>query len=1134
MQPRMYSAATTVVLATAALFILFSSFGRADPVSSSTPASALDAPLITQVNPSSAPNDLDTTIIITGTGFTAELSDTIVITPPRVYLGNAELNDVGWITTTTLTATVPWGMNPGAYTITVTNPDGMVGSLENAFTVTQAIGVWTTDGPYGGMIVDLTVSPVTSQTAFALTNGVGVFRTQDGGDNWSLALVDVDPRGVMYGVAPTHTLYYWGGSGLWRSENEGLTFQHTISDGVGAFVQHPFDERQMWTATGNGIKYTSNGGADWEIRSTGLPNDLPVFLAIDPIRPSILYTIFMDGQVFKTTDAGLHWTSASVGLPPTRLAPSYSLVVNPFAPDVLLYCHFTGPGTGYRSTDGGGSWSPITIDPSYNATLTDFAFSPYISGTVYASWIATHRIMAVSNDGGITWSSLGDHTATVIDSLALDPTSGLPAYLGGGSSGTWRSRDGGQTWELATSGITGLQVRDIAVSPEQPEKVYAAGQLAGGLISENAGHGWRLLDLPYTAAETIAIDPQDPKRLYISPGSDIFRSGDGGATWQNIYLPDWAGVFIETMAVDPLSSSVIYAAGRDNDAWSYNGSIGVAFRSTDYGTTWAPITFTSPISVITDLIIDPLNNQTLFVAAGNWTTDMSPHPGKGVFRSIDGGATWRPITLGMGDVPAFALAIHPEQPQTIYASAWLTSESKVTVFKSTDGGDTWAPTSLRATRDYLGVWAVPSLVIDPLAPNTLYAGAADGLYRTLDGGVVWTRAAGGLGYTQILALAAASSTDRTIVYAGTIGGASSGGQLRYVNAAYVQGGVYKQTVDHRSMTSNVYLPLVLRTATQYALNSSGVIGWDSANVIDPVVITDSGHYKMWFTGVGRDGISRIGYATSTNGSHWTKYAGNPVLDIGTGGDWDTDGMRVDAVIKEGATYRMWYESGGYQHLGLATSTDGLHWIKYAGNPVFDVGPSASWDEGIASFSAVISDSGSYKMWYAGAGASGFGGPIRIGYASSPNGITWTKLISNPVLGVGPSTWDAAWVIDPSVVSDGVTYKMWYSGLDAFPFFNHTLRIGLATSTAGISWTKSISNPVVDVEPSSWDKQTATAPSVIFDGSTYHMWYHGGKLGGLEMIGYATSPDGITWTKYSGNPVLIPTQLLYLPLITKSN
>ena len=135
------------------------------------------APTITDARPSSAPNDLDTQIVITGTGFAAV---------PTVTLGANVLDEVGWVSSTTLTATVPWGLIPGSYPLTVANPGGEAGALTDAFTVTQGIGVFTTDGPYGGSIQDIYQKPGDPSKLFALAYGVGLFASENAGQSWEL------------------------------------------------------------------------------------------------------------------------------------------------------------------------------------------------------------------------------------------------------------------------------------------------------------------------------------------------------------------------------------------------------------------------------------------------------------------------------------------------------------------------------------------------------------------------------------------------------------------------------------------------------------------------------------------------------------------------------------------------------------------------------------------------------------------------------------------------------------------------------------------------------------------------------------------------------------------------------------
>jgi len=161
--------AITLTVATAAIAVLILFWLMGD-ISSGISTPALAAPLsltVTAVDPAVAPNDLDTLIMITGTGFTAV---------PTVTLGSTLLDDVGWVSSTTLTATVPWGLGAGVYTLTVTNPDGSMGSLTNAFTVTQG---WTTGGPYGGDVMGLVLHPVTTTNVYALAHNAGIFASYD-------------------------------------------------------------------------------------------------------------------------------------------------------------------------------------------------------------------------------------------------------------------------------------------------------------------------------------------------------------------------------------------------------------------------------------------------------------------------------------------------------------------------------------------------------------------------------------------------------------------------------------------------------------------------------------------------------------------------------------------------------------------------------------------------------------------------------------------------------------------------------------------------------------------------------------------------------------------------------------------
>jgi predicted GH43/DUF377 family glycosyl hydrolase len=252
---------------------------------------------------------------------------------------------------------------------------------------------------------------------------------------------------------------------------------------------------------------------------------------------------------------------------------------------------------------------------------------------------------------------------------------------------------------------------------------------------------------------------------------------------------------------------------------------------------------------------------------------------------------------------------------------------------------------------------------------------------------------------------------------------------------------------------------------------------------------------------------------------WTKYAGNPVLQIGPSGSWDFAGVGLPSVLSKNGGYEMWYagsagtkESG---RIGRATSPDGVQWTKSPGNPVLTVGAPGAWDSGYVFAPQVIFHNGVYEMWYRGTDVPDTSLGAGIGYATSADGLTWTKYAGNPVLSVGPAgSWDERLLYSASVIVEGSTYKMWYSALDAT-----NCRIGYATSPDGIHWTKHQGNPVLDVgSVGRWDSVFISYPNVIFNGSNYEMWYSGNQKS-PDQIGYATSPDGIHWSKDSSNPVL---------------
>ena len=257
-------------------------------------------------------------------------------------------------------------------------------------------------------------------------------------------------------------------------------------------------------------------------------------------------------------------------------------------------------------------------------------------------------------------------------------------------------------------------------------------------------------------------------------------------------------------------------------------------------------------------------------------------------------------------------------------------------------------------------------------------------------------------------------------------------------------------------------------------------------------------------------------------TEWVDYPANPVLGPGDSGSWDEGGRWIGAVVLVDSTFHMWYvgwnadSPAGLVGIGHATSSDGVEWTMDASNPVLEPGEPGDWDAYLwAPTPAVLYDGTQYHMWYVAGTSSTDDSTLRGGYAISPDGSVWTKYVGNPVLEVGPpGSWDDNSVVPGSAIFDSGVFKLWYSGYNG-----SAIQIGYAESTDGIEWTKHVDPVLGRVSyPGAWDSGVSN-PSVVHDGSVYHMWYAGGGDRSVVSIGYAFSSDGIEWFRNRDNPVI---------------
>lgn len=255
-------------------------------------------------------------------------------------------------------------------------------------------------------------------------------------------------------------------------------------------------------------------------------------------------------------------------------------------------------------------------------------------------------------------------------------------------------------------------------------------------------------------------------------------------------------------------------------------------------------------------------------------------------------------------------------------------------------------------------------------------------------------------------------------------------------------------------------------------------------------------------------MSGISLAQTNGLAGWVEYQGNPVLGGNYGTCFDI------SVLKDGEAYRMWFSLRPKSSIALVESKDGFHWST----PVIVLPPNkaSSWEDDI-NRPVVIKKDGVYEMWYTGQA----NGHSAIGYATSSDGVVWKRMSDKPVLSAD-QPWEKVAVMCPDVIWDNKAklYKMWYSGGDQY----EPDAIGYATSPDGMVWTKREGNPIFAADPKiKWEQDKVTACQVVFDRGWYLMFYIGFRDVDHAQIGVARSRDGITnWQRLPANPIVRPT------------
>jgi photosystem II stability/assembly factor-like uncharacterized protein len=535
--------------------------------------------------------------------------------------------------------------------------------------------------------------------------GIGILKTTNNGLTWAKSLdwSENQKRGVqVVKINPKNSNVIWAGTteGVFISRNAGASWTQISTTVMVTDLQiNPIDTGTVFIAcgnlnsAGNGIYRTLNSGGNWTKLTSGLPASYggKAVLSMYKTSPNVLFASIGFGatdasptQLCKTVDNGNTWVLVSdLNYASYQGWFAHGVGVNPLDSNKVLIMGVDI----FSSTNGG-----VAFEQRSAWNIGYFGRVP------------------IGGPEGPAQYSHADHHAMV-----YHPSNSDIVYFGN-DGGVFRTTNGGITFESCNGGMQTTQFHP-GFSSGKNDSLFAIGGLQdNGSVLYDGDLAW----IKITGGDGCwtAINQRNMDTIYTSAqGLALFRSTNKGASFGQITVPptNFPTSFVAPFVTANVNPQIMYA-GRS-----------VVTKTTDGGITWNPTNNGSPLNT---------NNSTYSIAVSRTNDDVvyaitSPVSTRAkVFKTTNGGTSWAEITGTLPDKFLTDIAINPINDQELYITVSGFGSSHL--FKSTDGGTIWTDAGT-------GLPDVPtsSVIIDPSATNHVYVGNDIGVYLSTNGGTNW-------------------------------------------------------------------------------------------------------------------------------------------------------------------------------------------------------------------------------------------------------------------------------------------------------------------------------------------------------------------------------------------------------------